>query len=179
MVFTPPSVVAPNDGALGQASPKDAQRRHVATLAISLVFCPLSIIELFLPGENESYQRILQKLHSTFFRNTSYGPSSTEVPSSFFASLAVHGVFALRIIKGRQEFSTQRRQGPQSSQSFKPRDSQHLNLPHSIRHLRCLNLHFQKPADHLNVSRRVTRKRQCSETAATRHRHRNRAQRQL
>src|SRR6266404_2717348 len=66
MVFTPPSVMAPNDGALGQASPKDAQRRHVATLAISLVFCPLSIIELFLLRENESYQRILQSFIRLF-----------------------------------------------------------------------------------------------------------------
>ena len=60
MVFTPPSVVAPNDGALGQAGPKDAQGRQVATLAISLEFCPLSIIELILLSENENDKRILQ-----------------------------------------------------------------------------------------------------------------------
>jgi hypothetical protein len=73
MVFTPPSVVAPNDGALGQASPKDAQRRHVATLAINLVFCPLSsIIELILLSENENDKRILQNF-LRLFRNTSYG----------------------------------------------------------------------------------------------------------
>jgi hypothetical protein len=55
MVFTPPRIWTPNDGALGQASSKDAQRRHIATLAINLVFCPLSIIELILISENENY----------------------------------------------------------------------------------------------------------------------------
>src|SRR5256885_1562633 len=66
MVFTPPSVVAPKDGALGQASPKDAQRRHVATLAINLVFCPLSIIELILLSENENQNRNLQNFIPLF-----------------------------------------------------------------------------------------------------------------
>jgi hypothetical protein len=80
--------LTPNDGALGQASPKDAQRRHVATLAINLVFCPLSsIIELILLSENETYERILQNILRLFFRNTSYGCSSREVPSGIFASL--------------------------------------------------------------------------------------------
>jgi hypothetical protein len=67
MVFTPPSVVAPNDGALGQAGLKDAQGRHVATLAISLVFCPSNIIELILLSENETYERILQNILRLFF----------------------------------------------------------------------------------------------------------------
>ena len=74
MTLTPPSKLAPNDDALGQAGPKDAQGRHVATLAISLVFCPLSIIELILlcESENKTISESCKVLQELFFRSYSY-----------------------------------------------------------------------------------------------------------
>jgi hypothetical protein len=45
--------LTPNDGALGQASPKDARDRHAALRVIDLAFCPLNIIELIFLSTNQ------------------------------------------------------------------------------------------------------------------------------
>jgi len=62
--------LTPNDGAFGQASPKDARDRHAAMRVIDLVFCPLNIIELILlcDSENENYSASC-KISQNFFPN--------------------------------------------------------------------------------------------------------------
>src|SRR5437762_4226904 len=85
-------------------------------------------------------------------------------PLSYFRSSALRALrsfasFALRILHAKDRKAR--------------KSSRHFDLPHSIRQLRRFNLHFQKLPDHFDVRRCVTRKRQCSETSSTSHRHRN------
>ena len=83
----------PNDGVVGQASPKDARDRHAVMRVIDLVFCPLNNIELVSLNTNETMNRsckILQELSLTLIANR----SSIEL----FASLRVFAFFARNIV---------------------------------------------------------------------------------
>src|SRR5262249_38026799 len=148
----------PKLGALGQASPKDAHRCHVATRVIDLVFCPLNVIELILLSENEYYKRSLQNFSRTL----------CEVYLTLIVAISSICVFAGLCVLARERPSNRI-----LAKTLRSANTRNFHLPQTIPYRRSLNFDIEKLANYLDVRRRVTRQRPRRKTPSASHCHRN------